>query len=273
MTQSGISQHVSRLEEQLGVSLFLRSSKATVPTDAGKILLDYIRTYNDSIAMLMDNIQSEQHTIEGLVSYAMPPGCLLSPHFPMLLARRCDYPELELRVELLPNEQIMPLVIDGKFDFGFVTEKVEHPLLCHQAFCYEEYIMIGADEKIINDLNHDNLLHQRYISYPGMGVYFNYWLRHFLPEQQDITDRSLHHAGEINNIEGAIHMVVGALGISVFPRHCVQQHLDEGRLFAYQREGKDRLLNNIHIVTRNSPNPPARVSTVIQWFMDMRTAA
>lgn len=269
MTQSGISQHISKLEEQLGVSLFMRSSKATVLTDAGKTLLSYIRTYNDSIARLMDTMHKERNVVEGIVSYAMPPSCLLSPHFPMLLERRRAHPLLELKVELLPNEEILPLVIDGKIDFGFVTEKVEHPLLVYKNFCDEEYILVSASQDEMAVLDMDNLLQQRYIDYPGMGVYFNYWMQHFMPECRNISDRSLHHAGEMNSIEGAILMVVGGLGISVFPRHCVQKYIDDGKLFAYERVGKDALLNTIHIVSRNHPDLPTRVETVIQWFMDM----
>ncbi len=271
MTQSGISQHISKLEEQLGVSLFMRSSKSTVPTDAGKTLLNYIRTYNDSIATLMDTMHTERNIVEGLVSYAMPPSCLLSPHFPMLLERRLKHPELELKVELLPNEQILPLVIDGNIDFGFVTEKVEHPLLNYEMFCDEEYILVGANQNQVATLDKDKLLQQRYIDYPGMGVYFNYWVQHFMPECSNISDRSLHHAGAMNSIEGAIHMVVGTLGISVFPRHCVQQHIDDGNLFVYEKDNKGELLNSIHIVSRNNPELPTRVKTVIQWFMDMQS--
>ena len=269
MTQSGISQHISKLEEQLGVSLFMRNSKSTVLTEAGKILLNYIRTYNDSIAKLIDTVHTERNTVEGLVSYAMPPSCLLSPHFPMLLERRRNYPLLELKVDLLPNEDILALVIDGKIDFGFVTEKVEHPLLQYKNFCDEEYIMVGADQETVSTLATDNLLQQQYINYPGMGVYFNYWIQHFMPDCRNISDRSLHHAGEMNSIEGAILMVVGDLGISVFPRHCVQQHIDEGKLFVFEQADKEILLNTIYIVSRNHPAPPARVETVIEWFMGM----
>ncbi|SMF19796.1 transcriptional regulator, LysR family [Alteromonadaceae bacterium Bs31] len=269
MTQSGISQHISKLEDQLAVSLFMRSSKATVLTEEGKALLSYIRSYNDSIQSLIETINKERKFIEGLVSYAMPPSCLLSPHFPMLLERRLNYPDLELKVELLPNDDILPLVIDGKIDFGFVTEKVEHPLLSYQKFCDEEYIFVGADAAGIKSLNAENLLSQKFINYPGMGVYFNYWKKHYLPECVNISDRSLHHAGEMNSIEGAIHMVAGSLGLSVFPRHCVQHHIESEKLFEYIDTSRPPLTNTIHIVTRKHPELPARVTTVIDWFLDM----
>ena len=270
MTQSGISQHISKLEEQVGLPLFMRGSKSTVLTDAGKLLLNYIRSYNDSVASLMDQMRQDQEMVEGLVSYAMPPSCLLSPHFPMLLERRLAYPALELKVQLLPNTEILPLLIDGKMDFGFVTERVEHPMLDYRKFCDEEYILVGPKNLNVLDLQIENILAYRYINYPGMGVYFNYWIEHYLPEAKHISDRSLHHAGEMNSIEGAILMVVGGLGISVFPRHCVQEHIDNGQLVEWTSSA-DALTNTIHIVTRQDPPIPKRVATVIDWFMDMQS--
>lgn len=270
MTQSGISQHIAKLEEQLGVTLFMRSSRSTDLTDAGKTLLKYVRSYNDSIAHLLDEMRKDVDIVEGLVSYAMPPSCLLSPHFPMLLKRRLEFPELEIKVDLMSNDEILPLVIDGKIDFGFVTERVDHPVLNYLAFCDEEYVLVGSDAEVFTGLNNDKLLDRKYINYPGMGVYFDYWINHFIPGNQHINHRSLHHAGEMNSLEGAIHMVVGGLGISVFPRHCIQNHLDAENLFMYSDESKTPLLNKIYIVARNSPKLPTRTNTVIGWFMDMQ---
>ncbi len=268
MTQSGISQHISKLEEQLGAPLFLRTTKSVTLTEAGQLLQKYVEQYTDSIGQLMENIATNERKIEGLVSYAMPPSCLLSPHFPMLLERRRDYPGLELKVELMPNQQVIERVIDGDMHFGFVTEKVEHQFLCYEPFCEEEYIAVAASDRGFTSLNENNLIDQPYIHYPGMGVYFNYWVQHVFPNVQHVSDRSLHHAGDINNISGAILMVAGGLGISVFPRHCVQEFIDRGQLVEYSTQTP--LMNPIYIVHRNQPPLSARVQTVIQWFMDMQ---
>jgi len=269
MTQSGISQHISKLEEQIGLPLFMRSSKKTVLTDSGKKLLQYIRGYNDSIASLIEQMRDDQQLVEGLVSYSMPPSCLLSPHFPMLLERRLKHPELEIKVQLLPNTEILPLLIDGNIDFGFVTERVEHPLLEYLDFCDEEYVLVGPENLNVESLCENNVLNYRFINYPGMDVYFNYWVNHYIPTAENVSARSLYHAGDMNSIEGAILMTVGGLGISVFPRHCVQSHIEEGQLQEWKAADRDALTNTIHIVCRNDPPIPGRVRTVIDWFMDM----
>lgn len=269
MTQSVVSQHIAKLEDQIGHPLFVRTGKQALLTEAGEHVLHFVQNLMDNVSDLFGEINKDQEAIEGLVRYAMPPSCILSPHFPMLLERRLDFPELELKVELTPNEDVFDAVISTRYDFGFVTERIESPYLEYRPFCEEEYIAVSANKTQIDTLSEDNLLEQKYISYPGMNTYVNFWLRHCFPERHNITDRSLHHAGEINTIEGAILMVRGGLGLSVFPRHCVQAYIESGELFEYQRAGLEPLLNAIYIVTLKTETMPKRMETVIQWFLDM----
>ena len=42
-TQSGISQMMAALEEELGVQLFARIKKGVIPTDNARLLLPYIQ--------------------------------------------------------------------------------------------------------------------------------------------------------------------------------------------------------------------------------------
>jgi len=269
MTQSGVSQHVSKLEAKIGTDLFIRNPKNIHLTPAGKALLAYVRNYNDSIVKLMEEVQKEQHVIEGLVRYAMPPSCLLSPHFSMLLERRLQHPGLELKVELRPNDEILPELLNGLIDFGFVTERVDHQQLEYREFCQEEYILVSAVKDDFEKISSEKLTQLHFIKYPGMDVYFDYWHKGNFPENRFISNKSLSHAGEINSISGAIDMVVGKLGVSVFPRHCVSQQLEEGSLFAYSSENSPPVENSIHIVFRKQKQLPKRLTTVIDWFLDM----
>jgi len=269
MTQSSVSQHISKLEEQLGVSLFIRNSRSTNLTDAGNILLEYIQHYNNSIISLLYKISSQNGELEGSVNYAIPPSCILSHHFPRLLERRLDHPSVELIIGLLPNDKIIREVIFGQANFGIVTEKVSHPLLDYQEFCKEEYILVSSIKSHTEMLTDTKLLDQRFVNYPGMNTYFNLWVQHFFPESQSINYRSLRHAGEINTIDGAIMMVLGGMGFSVFPRYCVQQYIEDGRLHEYRDEHKSPLRNSIYIITKTELDLPLRVKTVIQWLTEI----
>lgn len=269
MTQSNVSMHIKKLEEQVGATLFKRTAKQTLLTDAGKTLLVHVKRYFDSMSELLVDVNSAENDVEGMVTYAMPPSCILSPHFPMLLQRRLDYPGIHLRVNLIPNDQVFKMILEGMADFGFVTEKIENPLLDYENFCQEEYILVSSSKRELENLNTENLLSYQFINYPGMNVYFDYWIKYVMPDIKHVKPGSLRYAGEINTIDGGIKMVKGGLGVSIFPRHCVENALASGELFEYQNSNLEPLLNDIFIVHLKEPEPSRRVRMIIDWFLDM----
>jgi LysR family transcriptional regulator, transcriptional activator of the cysJI operon len=267
MTQSGVSQHIAKLEEQIGLPLFKRIGKRVVVTETGQKLKNYIENQVYSLDTFLDSIYDNHERLAGLVSYAMPHSCLLSPHFPMLLAKRKPYSELTLNVTLTDSVDVTQMVLDSKIDFGFITYKTEHPLLKLQFFCEEEYILVGSDPNELSRLTPDSMLEHPYIMYSGSDIYYNYWLKHFCPDQDKLSIYSLKTSGHINSIDGAIKMVCGGLGIGVFPSHCVASQLEQGLIHEYSTAKK--LTNPIYIVTLADHEYPVRVKQVIDWFFEM----
>ena len=268
MTQSGISQHIAKLEEQVGVSLFKRIGKRVVLTEAGKHLQNFIEENIYFTEMFLDSLREGHNKVSGLVSYAMPASCLLSSHFSMMLQKRRCYPEIQLDVTLAPSSDVLSMVLDNKVDFGFVKVKSNHPSLKFELFCQEEYILVGADEDQVKAINGDNIFIQPCIVYPGVEMYFDRWLKHHFSGKRTLEFLDLVSTGHFSSIEGAIKMAEGGLGISVFPRHCVERQLEEGRLFEYV-SNKPPLLNDIYIVTLAGHPYPRSVRQVISWFLEI----
>jgi len=270
MSTTAISEHLARLRDQVGKQLLVKREGGYELTDAGILLHQFIRRLDDLSGEFQEQLLNSSNSISGLVRYAQPPSCLFSRHFLELLNKRKKQKNLELKVEVMPSEDVLRLVENRTFDFGFVTEQIEHQALLYRVFCEEEYILVSDNSEKVNALTTSNLTHQRFVNYPGMDHYFNQWRQHYFPEASQISDRSLHHSGDINSIEGAIKMVAGGLGMSVFPRHCVQSEINSGQLFEAKFEGREPLLHPIHMVQRKNRSLPKRVSTVINWFFDMR---
>jgi len=266
MTQSGVSQHIAKLEKQLGVPLFKRTGKNVILTTAGQKLVKHVKRYLAFVDDLFADVHDKHESMEGVVSYAMPPSCILSPHFPMLLERRKHYPELDLRVRLVPNNDIYKFTIQAKIDFGFITEKIANPLLSYTPICKEEYVLVSSDKTLCGKGISKNLLFEKFISYPGSDAYINLWMKHFLPSEPNMDYRSINITSNINTIEGAITMACGGLGVAAFPRHCVQAYIDKGQLFEFCSDTIEPLLNEIYIVKIADYDLPYRVKTIIQWF-------
>ena len=121
LTQSGVSQHIQKLESELGTSLFLRVKKELRLTEAGIHLKSFAEKYLDEVEGLLSHLQSKEKALSGLVRYAMPSSCLLSPHFEILLQKRKAFPNIDLSVNILYSEKVVEGLLQGLFDFGFVT--------------------------------------------------------------------------------------------------------------------------------------------------------
>jgi len=267
MTQSGVSQHIARLEAQVERPLFKRVGKQVLLTETGRALLNHIREHVAELDTFFERINEANDSLSGSVSYAMPPSCLFSGHFSGLLKKRAAHPRLRLNVTLAPSYEVLELVMQDRVDFGFVTFRPHRPTLEFDSFCDEEYVLVSGDEKLMNHMPPEALFDEAIIGYPGADLYYNLWLRHHVGDSRDYL--SLPRTGEINSIEGAIKMVVGGLGAAVLPRHCIQSDLEQGRVFEYQCGNRRPLTNTIYIVRVAAGTQSRRVQQVIEWFCEM----
>lgn len=270
LTQSGISQHIAKLEDALGVNLFHRASRKVQLTDAGLKLKNYAEQYLDHLDEIFESLRNEGQELKGLVRYAMPDSCLMTPHFSILLDKRKTFSDVDLRVTLCESQKVIELLLNGEIDFGFVTTKVQHKDILFQEFVREEYVLVSSSEKQIKNLNQKDLKERNFIKFPGMDVLFDSWRTTYFSKSQKLQLDDLNIRGEINNLNGAITMAVHGVGLAVFPKHCVEAQLRKKELFAFESEGLRRAENPIYIIQRLQKYPIARVRKVLDVFWEMK---
>ena len=268
MTQSGMSQHISKLEEQLGSPLFKRLPKSLQLTQTGKILLQFIDQYNDQVSALFEKVGDEQAALSGRVSYAMPNSCLASPHLDMLLQKRLQYAkDLILDIEIIPNSQIIQRTLNGEIDFGFVTEQPNHPQINSKMFCDEEYVLVGKNT-LPAKVTPESLLQADFVGFPGMEVYYKAWLEQNFPGQKNLDYDNLRIMSRISTLEGAFKLLKGGVGWAIIPHHAIMSEIEKSELQIYSTRGTS-VKNAIYIVTIKDFKLSKRVDTVIKWFYEM----
>lgn len=270
MTQSGVSQHIAKLESQLGVHLFVRSNKTVLLTDAGRELALHIEHYLDDTASLCERLRSLEKSLTGHVVYAMPGSCLLAPHLGEMLSKRKQFPGIELRILIQSNEDIVKDLLSGHIDFGFVTTKVEVPGLKLVPFCNEEFVLVSSKTSIPDASTVANLLDEDFVTYPGVESYFEAWQHHYFPKSKKRYFDSLRVKGHIESIHGALALIAAGVGCSVVPRHCVESEVLNGRITVISPHKKsDPLFNTIYIGTLLGRRPTRRAQQVMNWFFEM----
>jgi DNA-binding transcriptional LysR family regulator len=119
MTQSGVSQHVRKLEEQLGVELLIRHGKQFSLTDAG----DRVYSEARNIILALSNLEQrvgEDPAFEGLVR-VMSPGSVGLKLYPYLLALQSTHPKLIIDYRFASNSDVEKAIADAHVDIGFMT--------------------------------------------------------------------------------------------------------------------------------------------------------
>ena len=270
MTQSGVSQKIAKLEEQVGQPLFLRVNKSVSLTEAGRILLAYIERQQDEMDRLFEEIGSGANSVNGLVRYGMPHSCIFTPHFPLLLAARESHPNVHLKVELCPNEEVVEKLIRREIDFGFITRKSDNPAIEHSLFAIEEYALVGKKGARGVKASADFIRKLPFVSYPGMRNLFETWKSGHFKASRALNYESLIVAGEINSLHGAVTMISHGVGWSVIPTHVVGTELENGDVQIFPGTEKKKIKSEIHIVSLKGSRLPARVKFVLEAFNSTR---
>lgn len=270
MTQSGVSQKIAKLEDQVGQPLFLRVNKSVSLTETGQILLDYIERQQDELEKLFEDFGNGTRAVSGLVRYGMPHSCIFTPHFPLLLKARANFSQVHLKIELCPNEEVLDKLLRRELDFGFLTKKSENPAIHHDLFAIEEYALVG--KKIPRGIKPlaGAIRDLPFVNYPGMRNLFETWKNGHFPSSRALNYESLTMAGDINSLHGAVTMIGQGVGWSVVPTHVVGPELERGEIQIFPGFEKKKIKSEIHIVTLKRASPPARVKAVLEAFAKMR---
>ncbi len=115
MSTSALSNAIAKLEEQLGVRLFNRTTRSVSLTEAGRRFVDQVSPALRDIHQALDTVRSQQETPSGVLrinTFATAGREILSPLVLEFLRR---YPEV--RIDVVTEGNLVDIVADG-FDFG-----------------------------------------------------------------------------------------------------------------------------------------------------------
>ncbi|OZG73602.1 hypothetical protein BTA51_07190 [Hahella sp. CCB-MM4] len=252
MTVSCISQHITSIEDALGTTIFSRTPTGCRLTNSGRRFLEFIRSYNDLVVNLYEDISDQESCLQGIIKYALPHSHIFSPHFFSLLNLKSTSLDIELDIEFASNSEIIKLVLESNVDFGLVTEPLEMESLGFNLIGREEYVLVCSGRHKIQVSNKNNILSQAFVTYPEIDQLINCWMKHNYTPLYDVDTRSLSNvSARVNSVVGAVVMVSEGVGISIFPKHLIKSYLDKEVLIELNSDHS--LLNRpIYLVYRKS---------------------
>jgi DNA-binding transcriptional LysR family regulator len=243
-TQPAISLAVQRLEAMVGESLIDRSGKELRLTDAGGLVLDYARRFDNlreelggALAELRDNAAGRL-----CVGANESTTLYLLPH----LARyRRRYPRVKLQVRRSQSSRIPIELLEGDLELGVISYAPQDPRLLsrviytdHLAFIVSPHHRLARRKSVsIAELGMETFIAHNVVS-PYREVVLREFQRLKVPLNRDV---------EMPTIEAIRKLVQQNEGVAFLPRMCVNQELEQGVLREVQVK-ELRVERKIHLV-------------------------
>ncbi|HHT20043.1 MAG TPA: LysR family transcriptional regulator [Tissierellia bacterium] len=228
LTQPTISNHIKSLEEELGLSLFHRSSWEVRLTEEGKLFHGFAQELKDKRRELMDAMNQSVDKLRGKLTIhtsTIPETYLI----PGLIARfQSDNPEVQYQIKHGDSHDIIEGLMDGQIDFGFCGTHIRHPKLNYLPLVKDEMVLVvsgrlGEAKLSLEDLPHFNLI----LREEGSG-HRDLLIKEL--KEQGIALRDLNVVAYSDSTETIKQLVIEGVGGAFLSRFAVERELAEGQL-------------------------------------------
>lgn len=120
VAQPSLSQHVIKLEEELGVALLVRSPRGISLTEQGHLLARHARDICRSLDTCAAEIRASDGIARGTVAFGMPPSVSMVMSVPLAETVRVEHPLVRLQAIEAMSGFIMTWIEDRTVDIGFL---------------------------------------------------------------------------------------------------------------------------------------------------------
>jgi DNA-binding transcriptional LysR family regulator len=120
MTQSGASQALALIEETLGVQLFTRENRQTLPTAIGLPVIEQARTMLGALQAIRSTVEAAKGVERGTIRLASFPMVLATFLPPLLRQFNRLYPGIEVVALEVSDDEVETLLGAGLVDVGVV---------------------------------------------------------------------------------------------------------------------------------------------------------
>lgn len=266
VTQAAVSRSISRLEERLGVQLFIRSTRSVRLTDRGRAYYEQCRQALGQLIEAERELTGEQQVAAGLVRISLPTSYGHFRVLPILAKFRQKYPQVRLEIQLTnQNADLFTDDIDLAIrarnppDSGLVARPLEDG----------ELVIVGSPAylrgkgmpKTVEDLGrHECIQFERPLTGQPMP-----WLLHMDGKETQVAT-----SGAVcitDDVLGLVTAARGGMGLVQTYRFIVADDLEKGTLVEVLRThgGASRPFTLLYAANRHMPH---RVRVLVEFLVD-----
>src|SRR5690348_7797179 len=226
-TQPAISLALQRLEAALGEKVIDRSGKELILTDAGRIVLEYARRFENLRLELENSLAELRDNSAGRLSIGANESTTVYLLQHIERYRRL-YPKIKVQVRRSLSSKIPADLIDGNMELGVISydpadERISSTVIYTDSLAFvvsPKHRLANRKAISIAELGQETFIAHNVLS-PYRDVVLREFQRHKVPLHMDV---------EMPTIETIRKLVQNNEGVAFVPRMCVEQEIEQGRL-------------------------------------------
>lgn len=248
-TQPAVSLTVQRLEQELGEPLIDRSGRQLRLTDAGQVVFDHARRFENLRADLHQALAELRDNATGRLVIGANESATLYL-LPLISRYRRRYPRVKVQVRRSQSSKIPTEILEGDLELGVIGYEPNDSRLASRII-YTDHLACVVSPR-------HRLARRRSVSVGDLGV--ETFIGHIVvsPYKEVVVrefDRlkvPLNRDLEMPTVEAIRKMVQRDEGIAFLPRMCVEDEIAQGTLREIQVKGlmPERKIRLVHPAER-----------------------
>lgn len=216
--QPNVTAWIRRLEEELGVDLFVRKRRGVQLTSAGQTFL----TFANQIARLAEDGK------RAVQESTMPRGTLsigsmettAALRLPSMLVRyRKEFPDVEIVLSTGTTKELIHDVLSGDLDGAFIGDFPNHPKLLQHPVLHEELVIV-CGRGVASTATTSELFEKQPVLVFRQGCFYRTKLEQWLSELGILAYRVC----ELGTLDGILACVTAGMGVTIMPRALIESH-------------------------------------------------
>jgi DNA-binding transcriptional LysR family regulator len=221
-TQPAISIAIQRLESDLKEKLIDRSGRELLLTDAGRVVLEYARRFQQLESDLENSLRELRDNYAGRLSIGANESTSLYLISHIQRYRRL-FPKIKVQVRRTLSSKIPSQLLDGELELGVISYDPDDDHLVSQVIFTDHLALVVSPEHrfanrkevSITELDMETFIAHNVLS-PYRELVLREFQRHKVPLNMDV---------EMPTVETIRRMVQQNEGVAFLPKMCVEQEL------------------------------------------------
>ena len=266
LTQPTVSAYITNLEEELGVQLFARTTKAVELTEDGRRIYLYAREMVE-LAYTIQNMfrtdRREEPEKQMVISASTLPAQYLLPRILAEYSRR--YPQSRFRVMESDSEAVIADISEHKADVGFVGTAIPRANCEYMPFFEDELVLVTPNQEVYRQRKEaagplDWIQEETFVLREDGSGTRREAMAHL--KELGVEESRLRIVANFANSDAVLMGVREGIGISVLSRLAAQESIRRGDVLDFRLSEKGSF-RRIYMVTSQIRPPSEAVQRLV----------